>query len=393
METSDDKTQDINNIIKDAAKAARIYELILNNINLDKIDVTLVDTKTLNDSDSTKSLEYIIEIGNKKDETQRKINTFTMAIKSMMKLIVCDIQNDIYNLKNLSKLSAFYYFFKFRESNDINEEKYYIKKIDSVVDKILLNKNYYYKILQLLDLFKEQDILGNNKKKKNDAYFQILFNLNENIFCDLINKFMNKKKSSYPQYGIPLPLISFKDKDLDKKMKTINNILYVLQKTESFKTKKRFEYFYTFKSEPELLDEINYLLKNTNKSPIVSFDKIDNEIEEEDINYSLDIIEKQKNDEDIISELNQLLVEGKKKQKLFREKKEKISQKYNKLLDEFNQVNTNYENFLNDFNKKLIELKNKLVECNKTKNKKTSEIDSLKSSLDKKDDTIKGISY
>ena len=393
METSDDKTQDINNIIKDAAKAARIYELILNNMNLDKIDVTLVDTKTLNDSDSTKSLEYIIEIGNKKDETQRKINTFTMAIKSMMKLIVCDIQNDIYNLKNLSKLSAFYYFFKFRESNDINEEKYYIKKIDSVVDKILLNKNYYYKILQLLDQLKEQDILGNNKKKKNDAYFQILFNLNENIFCDLINKFMNKKKSSYPQYGIPLPLISFKDKDLDKKMKTINNILYVLQKTESFKTKKRFEYFYTFKSEPELLDEINYLLKNTNKSPIVSFDKIDNEIEEEDINYSLDIIEKQKNDEDIISELNQLLVEGKKKQKLFREKKEKISQKYNKLLDEFNQVNTNYENFLNDFNKKLIELKNKLVECNKTKNKKTSEIDSLKSSLDKKDDTIKGISY
>ena len=393
METFDDKTQDINNIIKDAAKAARIYELILNNMNLDKIDVTLVDTKTLNDSDSTKSLEYIIEIGNKKDETQRKINTFTMSIKSMMKLIVCDIQNDIYNLKNLSKLSAFYYFFKFRESNDINEEKYYIKKIDSVVDKILLNKNYYYKILQLLDQLKEQDILGNNKKKKNDAYFQILFNLNENIFCDLINKFMNKKKSSYPQYGIPLPLISFKDKDLDKKMKTINNILYVLQKTESFKTKKRFEYFYIFKSEPELLDEINYLLKNTNKSPIVSFDKIDNEIEEEDINYSLDIIEKQKNDEDIISELNQLLVEGKKKQKLFREKKEKISQKYNKLLDEFNQVNTNYENFLNDFNKKLIELKNKLVECNKTKNKKTSENDSLKSSLDKKDDTIKGISY
>ena len=60
------------------------------------------------------------------------------------------------------------------------------------------------------------------------------------------------------------------------------------KKTESFKTKQRFEYFHTFKSEPELLDEINYVLKYTNKSPIVSLDNIDNEIAEEAINYSLD---------------------------------------------------------------------------------------------------------
>ena len=99
---------------------------------------------------------------------------------------------------------------------------------------------------------------------------------------------MEKKKAFYPQYAIPLPSISFKEKDLDIKIKKIYNILYVLQKTESFKTEQRFEYFHTFKSEPKLLDEINYVLKYTNKSPIVSLDNIDNEIAEEAINYSLD---------------------------------------------------------------------------------------------------------
>ena len=345
METSDDKTQDIKNIIKDAAKAAKIYDLILDNKNLDKIDTNLVDTEKLNNSDSTGLLEYIKEIGNKKDETERKINMFTAAFKTLLKLVICEIQNNIDFSNNISKLSAFYYFFKFRESNDINEEKKYIKKIDSVIDKILLNKNYYYKILQHIDLFKEQDILGNNKKAKNDAYFQILFNLNEKFFSDLINKFINKKKESYPQYGIPIPLISFKEKDSDKKMKTIYNILYILKKTENFKKKQRFEYFHTFKSEPELLDEINYVLKNNNKGQIISLDIIDNEIAEEAINYSLNSTKNQKNTEEIISELNQLLEEGKKKQKIFKGA-------YDKISLEFVQVNTNYKNELNDLEKK-----------------------------------------
>ena len=126
---------------------------------------------------------------------------------------------------------------------------------------------------------------------------------------------MEKKKAFYPQYAIPLPSISFKEKDLHTKMKKIYNILYVLQKTESFKTRQKFEYFHTFKSEPELLDEINYVLKYTNNSPIVSLDNIDNEISKEVVNYSLDSIKKQQKKEDIFSELSLLLEEGKKRTK------------------------------------------------------------------------------
>ena len=39
----------------------------------------------------------------------------------------------------------------------------------------------------------------------NDAYFKILFYLNEVFFGDLLIQYMEKKKAFYPQYAIPLP--------------------------------------------------------------------------------------------------------------------------------------------------------------------------------------------
>jgi len=358
METFDDEKPDIKIILKDAAKAARIYELILDNINLDKINTTLVDTENLNNLDSTSYLKYIKEIGNKKEKNEGKINTFTTAFKSLLNLIISEFQNGSDFSNDLYKLSACYYFFKFRESNDSDEENDYINKIDSVVDKILLSKNYYYKILELVEQFKEEEIIGKNKKAKNDAYYKILFYLNEVFLGDLLIQYMEKKKAFYPQYAIPLPSISFKEKDLDIKIKKIYNILYVLQKTESFKTKQRFEYFHTFKSEPELLDEINYVLKYTDKSPIVSLDNIDNEIAEEAINYSLDSIKKQQKNEDIISELSLLLEEGKKAQERARAQYNEISTKYQNLLQEYYEEDKNYTNKLNELEVKIKELKN-----------------------------------
>ena len=393
METFDDEKPNIKIILKDAAKAARIYELILDNINLDKINTTLVDTENLNNLDSTSYLKYIKEIGNKKEKNEGKINTFTTAFKSLLNLIISEFQNGSDFSNDLYKLSACYYFFKFRESNDSDEENDYINKIDSVVDKILLSKNYYYKILELVEQFKEEEIIGKNKKAKNDAYFKILFYLNEVFLGDLLIQYMEKKKAFYPQYAIPLPSISFKEKDLDIKIKKIYNILYVLQKTESFKTKQRFEYFHTFKSEPELLDEINYVLKYTNKSPIVSLDNIDNEIAEEAINYSLDSIKKQQKNEDIISELSLLLEEGKKAQERARAQYNEISTKYQNLLQEYYEEDKNYTNKLNELEAKIKELKNNQTKSNEESNIKTSEINSLKASLQKNEEIIERISY
>ena len=173
METFDDEKTDIKIILKDGAKAARIYELILDNINLDKINTTLVDTESINNLDSTSYLKYIKEIGNKKEKTGGKINSFTTAFKSLLNLIISEIQTCSNFSNDLYILSACYYFFKFRESNDIDEEN--INKIDSVVDKIFLSKNYYYKILIHLEQFKEEDIIGKNKKLKMMLIIKISF--------------------------------------------------------------------------------------------------------------------------------------------------------------------------------------------------------------------------
>ena len=385
METCGNKTEVTKNILKDSAKAARIYELILDNKNLDKIKSALVDTEELNNSDSFNYLEYIREIGDKKDETEGKINTFTNAFKYLLYLPICEIKNGFDTSNNLYKLSAFYYFFKFRDSKDIDEENAYIQKIDSVVEKILLSKDYYYNILKHIGQLKE-DIHGNKKIEKNDAYFKILFYLNETNFRDVLIQFMETKKAFFPQYELPLPPISFKDKDLDKTMKTIYNIFIVLQKTESFKTNQRFEYFQAFKSQPELLDEINYVLCNTNNSPITSLDRIDNEIAEEAINYCLDNTKKQQTNENIISDLNRLLEEGEKNKK-------ESEEKYKKLSQEFYELNSKHSNNLNFLRSKISELRNNLTKSNEKKNKQISEISSLKKDIEKKEDIIERISY
>ena len=126
-------------------------------------------------------------------------------------------------------------------------------------------------------------------------------------------------------------------------------------------------------------------IKN-NKSPIIFLDKIDNEIIDEAINYCLDNIKNQQTNEDIISGLTQLLEQGEKKQKKYKEK-------YKKLSQEFSELDTNYTNDLNKLRIKISELRNNLAKSNKKNNKQISEISSLKSSLVKKEGIIERISY
>ena len=126
-------------------------------------------------------------------------------------------------------------------------------------------------------------------------------------------------------------------------------------------------------------------IKN-NKSPIIFLDKIDNEIIDEAINYCLDNIKNQQTNEDIISGLTQLLEEGEKKQKQYKEK-------YKKLSQEFSELDTNYTNDLNKLRIKISELRNNLAKSNKKNNKQISEISSLKSNLVKKEGIIERISY
>ena len=407
MEASNLENETTDYLYKDSAKAARIYELILDNINFDKIQNSQIETEELNNIDSAKSLKYIEEVGNKKDETEGKLNSFTKHFKNVIDVLICDIQeelqsfNELKSLNNLRKLSAYYYLFKIQNADDINEEHNYAEKINDVVVKILSNKEYYYNILMLLDHFKNGDISGDNKKAKIDAYFKIIYFLNEKMFLYSLSEYMNDKKTLYQQYNIPLPFISFEEKkDLDKNIKKIYNILYILKISESFKTNERFEYFQVFRYKHELLEEINYILYKLNKKQLISLDKSTDDITQEAIKYSLNNETKQENNEEIISELNKLLDDVRKEKEEIEKEKGELQQKYEQITNKYDLLSQKYTDCinkytikLNEFEEKISSLRKKQVESNTRSNQQTSEIESLKTNLRKKEDIIERISY
>lgn len=421
MEASNHENETNDILYKDAAKAARIYELILDNINFDKIPNSQIETEELNNIDSAKSLKYIEEVGNKNDETEGKINSFTKQFKNVIDVLICDIQeelqsfNELKSLDNLRKLSAYYYLIKIQNADDINEEHNYAEKINDVVVKILSNKEYYYNILMLLDHFKNSDISGDNKKAKINAYFKIIFFLNEKMFLYSLSEYMNEKKTLYQQYDIPLPFISFEEKkDLVQNIKKIYNILYILKKSEGFKTNERFEYFQVFRYKHELIEEINYILYKLNKKLLISLDKSTDDITQEAIKYSLNNKTNLENNEEIISELNKLLDDVRKeKEKMEKEKEEiekekeeigkkkrELQQKYEQIINKYGLLSQKYTDCinkytikLNEFEEKISFLRKKQVERNTRSNQQTSEIESLKTNLRKKEDIIERISY
>ena len=272
METSNCDIESIDYLYKESAKAVKIYEMILDKNNLDLIHLSQIETRELNNINCAQFNEYIKIIEAKKDESKGKINDFTNAFKNIIYVLISDIVdeleefNEIKNYENLFKLSSYYYLYKIITSNNKSEENYYIIQIDFVVKKIVLYKDCYYKILIHLGKL-EEDLAEKNKEEKINAYFKILFFLNEKMLSEELTKFMDNKKQLYNQYNIPLPLISFNIKQLQKNLEKIYNILIILKKTENFKTNERFEYFNYFRYKHEFLEEINYILYHLNKKP------------------------------------------------------------------------------------------------------------------------------
>ena len=123
---------------------------------------------------------------------------------------------------------------------------------------------------------------------------------------------MNEKKTSHYQYGIPLPSISFEEKNYDKKLRFIYNILYILKNTENFKDNERSEYLNIYNSELGLLEEINYILEKLNEELLNASGKSTDNINEENVNYTSINTDKIQNDEDKFSGSLKLYEERKK---------------------------------------------------------------------------------
>ena len=414
MEPKSDETENPNYLYIEAAKGARIYELILDNKNCDSIEDSQIEDIKLNDMDFIKFFKFIKKLNAKDDATQNKINEFTNLVKSSIKIIINNISPEsspIEITRNLLKLSAFYYLFKLQTANDIIMENLYVDKIDEIIDKFLLDKTYYYNILMLLYVKDMKDIKTQNKKDKFDTYWAIILFLDEKMFFNLLGQYMNNKKLKYPQYTIPLPFFSFTCQDLGKKMKELHNILIVLGKTETFKTNERFEYFYAFRYEFGLLDQINYVLLKQNKEPLICLDKTTDDITEEAISFSLN---KTQNKDDLISELNQLVEVGKKKQNEILLNYNDLLGKYNAMSKEYNEMSkkykakskeymeckNNFESIIQENSKcienleiKVKEIKKKYTQQNTIINEQKEKIQSLNKNKGEKEEIIERISY
>ena len=195
-----------NNIYQEAAKGARIYELILDNKDFDCIEDSQIETIEFNDMNFNKFFQYMEKLRAKKDETENKINEFTDSLKAPIKIIINNNfpeLNPIIISRNLLRLSGYYYLFKLFKGKDKMVEAEYVKKIDEVVEKFFSDKENYYNILMLLDYVKDMiKILLKEKEDKVDTYQKILFFLDEKMFSNLINSYMNKKVLKYPQYTL-----------------------------------------------------------------------------------------------------------------------------------------------------------------------------------------------
>ena len=321
-----------------------------------------------------------------------------------------EVFKEIKNYDNLFKLSCYYYLFKIITGNNNYEDYYYMDKIDAVVEKIVSNKECYYKLLIHLGEFKE-DVMEKNKNEIIEAYFKILFFLNEKNFLEKLTEYIDNKKQSFKQYNIPLPPISFSIKGLVNNLERVYNILFILERTENFKTNERFEYFNCFRNKHELLGEINYILVKMDKNPLVSLDKISDDIGNEAIKYSLDHTELNSGNDDYISELEQIVANAEKKQKEYKQQKQKLEkeykqetqrlkekiQQYETKTKEFNDkyiaLNNSYTKDLNELKSKISSLKKQQAESNEKKNKQASEITSLKNDVEKNKEIIERISY
>ena len=369
MEPSKNETINPNKLYIEAAKGARIYDLILDNKNYDGIEDSQIETQELNDMNFNKFFNYIEKLKAKNDGTMNKINEVSLYVKSAIKVIINCISlgsSPIEITHYLLRLSAFYYLFKLYFSKDILLENLYINKIDEVIENFFQDRTYYYNILAFLDYIKDMDdILMKNRKDKFDTYWKIIFFLDEKMFFNLVGNYMVNKRSKYPQYSIQLPLFSFISQDLCEKMKELNNILYILAKTETFKTNERFEYFYTFRYKHELLDQINYVLEKQEKKPLICLDKITDDIAEEAIKSSFLSADNTQRKDDLISEIQQLIENAKKKQDEMIVKHKELDVKFSRLIEEW-KINLNIlKDIIQRNSEHINELELKLKEIKK----------------------------
>ena len=385
--------KDITPYYIDSQKSIEIYELITNKAicieNITNSDINISQNKKL---DQKEFIDYLKKINS--------MNTKNFQVSELSR-IYCDLVNYLIEeilqnknyFNNLKRLSLCHFLLKILSSKDEYERFNFIEAIDNVISDIVIEKDMYFQILMKIGKI-PKTILHETNTKIYETYMNIILYSDEKKFNEILDCFMNNKKKIYDGYNIILPHINFEKELISEKLKQINKILFILKKTEGFIFNERFLYFKEFKGRKDLINELNYVLREQKMKEINSLEIIPTDVAEEGIDFLLkELKEEKENKKQAIDEYNNFLEEYKKEKEENEKNNIVLTNKNEQLINKYKKLEEKSDRDIEKFGAIIKKLKKENAEIKTRKNQLSNDIASLNKEIEKKNNIICKISY
>ena len=385
--------KDITPYYIDSQKSIEIYELIANKAirieNITNSDINISQNKKL---DQKEFIDYLKKINS--------MNTKNFQVSELSR-IYCDLVNYLIEeilqnknyFNNLKRLSLCHFLLKILSSKDEYERFNFIEAIDNVISDIVIEKDMYFQILMKIGKI-PKTIFHEKNEKIYETYMNIILYSDEKKFNEILDCFMNNKKEIYDGYNIILPHINFEKELISEKLKQINKILFILKKTEGFIFNERFLYFKEFKGRKDLINELNYVLREQKMKEINSLEIIPADVAEEGIDFLLkELKEEKENKKQAIDEYNNFLEEYKKEKEENEKNNIVLTNKNEQLINKYKKLEEKSDRDIEKFGAIIKKLKKENVQIKTRKNQLSNDIASLNKETEKKNNIICKISY
>ena len=385
--------KDITPYYIDSQKSIEIYELITNKEicieNITNSDINISQNKKL---DQKEFIDYLKKINS--------MNTKNFQVSELSR-IYCDLVNYLIEeilqnknyFNNLKRLSLCHFLLKILSSKDEYERFNFIEAIDNVISDIVIEKDMYFQILMKIGKI-PKTIFHEKNEKIYETYMNIILYSDEKKFNEILDCFMNNKKEIYDGYNIILPHINFEKELISEKLKQINKILFILKKTEGFIFNERFLYFKEFKGRKDLINELNYVLREQKMKEINSLEIIPTDVAEEGIDFLLkELKEEKENKKQAIDEYNNFLEEYKKEKEENEKNNIVLTNKNEQLIYKYKKLEEKSDRDIEKFGAIIKKLKKEKIQIKTRKNQLSNDIASLNKETEKKNNIICKISY
>ena len=385
--------KDITPYYIDSQKSIEIYELITNKAiyieNITNSDINISQNKKL---DQKEFIDYLKKINS--------MNTKNFQVSELSR-IYCDLVNYLIEeilqnkkyFNNLKRLSLCHFLLKILSSEDEYERFNFIEAIDNAISDIVIEKDMYFQILMKIGKI-PKTIFHEKNEKIYETYMNIILYSDEKKFNEILDCFMNNKREIYDGYNIRLPHINFEKELISEKLKQINKILFILKKTEGFIFNERFLYFKEFKGRKDLINELNYVLREQKMKEINSLEIIPTDVAEEGIDFLLkELKEEKENKKQAIDEYNNFLEEYKKEKEENEKNNIVLTNKNEQLINKYKKLEEKSDRDIEKFGAIIKKLKKENAEIKTRKNQLSNDIASLNKEIEKKNNIICKISY